>query len=334
MNDRRTQLGASFPESLFFVLVGATLGILSEPALAQAYPSRLVRIVVAFSPGGVPDILARVLARELQTRLGPPVVVDNRQGGGGLIGSDAVAKAPADGYTLLLGSTGPQAIAPALYAKFPYDPRKDLTPVSLVAKSGNVLLVNYALPAKNVKQLIALAKARPGAMNYASAGVGSSNHLSSAMLNQMARINVGHVPYKGDAQALPDVAAGQIEMMFASVPLAMSFAKSGKVIMLAVTTPRRLKPLPEVPTIAESGLPNYDFSTWYGVFVTGGTDSAIVELLARETKRAFDIPEVKTQLIGLGVEAAPGSPAEFRKQVDDDLDKFAKAAKSMAISLE
>jgi tripartite-type tricarboxylate transporter receptor subunit TctC len=315
-------------------LIGLAFGTLSASALAQTYPVRLIRIVVAFAPGGVPDILARVLAKELQTSLGPAVVVDNRQGGGGLIGSDMVAKAPADGYTLLLGSTGPQAIAPALYAKFPYDPRKDLTPVSLVAKSGNVLLVNSQLPVKNVKDLIALAKARPGAMNFASAGNGSSNHLSSAMLNQLAGINVGHVPYKGDAQALPDVAAGQVEMMFASVPLAMAFAKSGKVTMLAVTTRNRLRPLPDVPTIAESGVPNYEFSTWYGVFTTGGTESAIVELLARETKKAFDLPEVKVQLNGLGVEAAPDSPAEFRKLVDDDLDKFAKVVKSMAISID
>jgi tripartite-type tricarboxylate transporter receptor subunit TctC len=306
----------------------------SSITLAQSYPSKLIRIVVAFAPGGVPDILARVLAKELQASLGQPAVVDNRQGVGGLIGSDAVAKAPADGHTLLLGSTGPQAIAPALYSKFPYDPRKDLTPVSLVAKSGNVLLVNSHLPVKSVKDLIALAKARPGAMNFASAGNGSSNHLSSAMLNQMAGINVGHVPYKGDAQALPDVAAGQVEMMFASVPLAMAFAKSGKVVMLAVTTPRRLRPLPDVPTVAESGVPNYDFSTWYGVFATGGTDSATIELLAREVKKAFELPEVRTQLYGLGVEAAPGSPAEFRKLVDDDLEKFARVVKSTAISLD
>jgi tripartite-type tricarboxylate transporter receptor subunit TctC len=312
---------------------GIALGILSASVSAQAYPSKLVRIVVAFAPGGVPDILARVLARELQASLGPPTVVDNRQGGGGLIGSDAVAKAPPDGYTLLLGSTA-LAITPALYSKFPYDPRKDLTPVALIAKSGNVLVVNPSLPVKNVKDLIALAKARPGEMNFGSAGNGSSNHLSSAILNQMAGIRIGHVPYKGDSPALTDVAAGQIEMMFASVPLAMAFAKSGKVKLLAVTTPQRLRLLPEVPTLAESGVPRYEFSTWYGLFATGGTDSAIIELLARETKKAFDVPEARTQLSGLGVEAALSSPAEFRKLVDDDLDKFARVIKSMGISLD
>jgi tripartite-type tricarboxylate transporter receptor subunit TctC len=230
MNNRRLELRASLLKSLLVAVSGTALTTLSQHASAQTYPSKLVRIVVAFSPGGVPDILARVLAKEMQASLGQTVVVDNRPGGGGVIGADAVAKAPADGYTLLMGSTA-LAIAPALYSKFPYDPRKDLSPVSAVAKSGNVLLVHPGLPVKNVKDLIALAKNRPGEMNFGSAGNGSSNHLSSAILNQLAGIKVSHVPYKGDAPALTDVAAGQIEMMFASVPLAMAYAKSGKVKM-------------------------------------------------------------------------------------------------------
>lgn len=314
-------------------MLAAGLGTASAYTLAQAYPSRLIRIVVAFPPGGVPDIVARVLAKEMQASLGSTVVVDNRPGSGGMIGADAVAKAPADGYALLLGSTA-LAITPALYSKLPYDPRKDLTPVAAIAKSGNVLLVHPRLPVQNVKDLIALAKARPGEMNFGSAGNGSSNHLSSAILNQMAGIKIGHVPYKGDSPALTDVAAGQIEMMFASVPLAMAFAKSGKIKMLAVTTPQRLRLLPEVPTLAESGVPRYEFSTWYGLFATGGTDSATVELLARETKKAFDVPEARAQLGGLGVEAALSSPAEFRQLVNDDLDKFGKVVKAMGLSLD
>lgn len=333
MVERLREVIAPSVKKLLFVILCMGLATASASPLAQVYPSRLIRIVVAFSPGGVPDILARVLAKEMQGSLGQSVVVDNRPGGGGVIGADAVAKAPTDGYTLLMGSTA-LAIAPALYSKFPYDPRKDLTPVSAVAKSGNVLLVHPGLPVKDVKDLIKLAKSRPGEMNFGSAGNGSSNHLSSAMLNQLAGIKVSHVPYKGDAPALTDVAAGQIEMMFASVPLAMAYAKSGKVKMLAVTTPQRLRLLPEVPTLAESGVPRYEFSTWYGLFATGGTDSAIVDLLARETKKAFDIAEARTQLTNLGVEAALSSPAELRKLVNDDLERFARVVKSIGLSLD
>ena len=314
-------------------IAAAVIATASGSALAQTYPSRLVRIVVAFPPGGVPDILARVLAKEMQTSLGQTVVVDNRPGNAGLIGADAVAKAPPDGYTLLSGSTS-LAIAPALYSRLPFDPRKDLAPVSAIARSGNVLLVHPRLPVKNVKDLIVLAKARPGEMNFGSAGNGSSNHLSSAMLNQMAGINVRHVPYKGDAPALTDVAAGQIEMMFASVPLAVAYAKAGKIRMLAVTTPQRLTLLPEVPTLAESGVPRYDFSTWYGLFSTGGTDSTVVTVLARETKKAFESAEAKSQLAGLGVEEILNSPADFRKLFNDDIDKFAALAKSIGLSLD
>ncbi|MGP1614851.1 MAG: tripartite tricarboxylate transporter substrate-binding protein, partial [Pollutimonas bauzanensis] len=221
-------------------------------------------MVVGFGPGGGNDILARILSRELGNILGQPVVVENRPGAGGIIGADNVAKAQPSGYSLYLGSTGTNTIAPALYAKMPFDPRKDLAPVAVIARAGNLVMVNNDLPVKNIGELIALAKKKPGTLNFGSSGNGSTVHLAGALFAEQAGIDIVHVPYKGDAQALSDLIAGQVQIGFSGTPPGLPFAKSGQARVLAVTTPNRSAALPDVPTVAEAGLPEYSFSTWYG----------------------------------------------------------------------
>lgn len=301
---------------------------------AEAYPSQPLKMVVGFAAGGGNDVIARIIARELQSSLGQTVVVENRAGAGGMIAADLVAKAPANGYTLLLGSTGNNTVAPLLAAKSSFDPRKDLAPVSLVAESGNVLLVNAAVPANNLKELLALARKEPGKLNYASSGNGSTLHLAGALFARQADVNIVHVPYRGNAQALTDVQAGQVQMTFSGLPPALQSTKSGQTKILAVTTKERFKSLPDVPTIAEAGVPGYEFSTWYGVFTTGGTDPAIVEKLATAVKNAVAKPAVAAALAAQGVDPVSSTPAQFRAQIDKELTNWERDLKAFGITTQ
>ncbi|MGH8631971.1 MAG: Bug family tripartite tricarboxylate transporter substrate binding protein [Burkholderiales bacterium] len=320
---RRTVLGLT----ALCVLPGAALA-------ADKYPAKPIRLVVAFAAGGANDMIARIVAKELQQSMGQPVVVENRGGAGGLLGSDLVAKAVPDGYTLLLGSAGAQTIAPALTAKMPYDARKDLAPVSLIAESANVLLVGAGMPFNSVKELVAAAKQKPGAYTYASSGKGSTLHVSGALLEHMAGIELLHIPYKGNAPAINDLYAGNVHMSFSSTPVAIQSLRTDKAKVLAVTTKQRSKSLPNVPTLAEAGVPGYYFSSWYGLFAPGGTDPAVIAQLAREVKKALAKPDVLTTLVEQGVEPEASTPAEFKARVNAELSRWEKDVKSMKLDRE
>lgn len=317
------------------VLLAVAAACASGVAVAEnKYPSQPLKIVVGFAAGGGNDTIARLLGKELGDSMGVSVVVENRPGAGGHIAADAVAKAEPNGYTLLLGSTGSQTILPVMLPTMSFDPRKGLAPVSLVAESGNALLVNDKVPAKTVAELIALAKKKPGELNYGSSGNGSTLHLAGALFAKQAQINMVHVPYKGNSQAINDVSGGQIQMVFSGIPPALTSAKSGKTRVLAVTTRERLKSLPNVPTIAEAGLPGYAFSSWYGLFATGGTDPQVVERLGAEVKKALAKPALQEAFRLQGVEPVSSTPRQFTAQVDTELKQWAKDIKALGITLD
>jgi len=296
----------------------------TAPALASdAWPAQPLKMVVGFAPGGGNDILARILAKELQQQIRQPVVVENRAGAGGLIASELVAKAPKDGYTLLLGSIGGNTIAPVLAKKLTFDPRAGLAPISLVAESGNALLVNTQLPYQNVKDFIDAARKQPGGINYASSGTGSTLHLAGALFAQQAGIDIVHIPYKGNSQAITDVAGGQVQAIFSGIPPAIQSARTGQTRILAVTNAQRVKSLPDVPTVAEDGL-----------FTTGGTPAAIVERLAREVRKAVEKPSVQAQFAAQGVEPKTSDPKSFTAQIDRELTRWDKDIKAMKITLD
>lgn len=325
-----------FPRRLFTccasMIVCGTVSLAIPAAAADAWPSQPLKMLVGFAPGGANDIVARILAKELQQSLGQTVVVDNRAGAGGLIASETLAKAPKNGYTLLLGSIGNNTIAPVLAKSLSFDPRKDLEPISLVAESGNALLVNAKQPYKTVKELIEAARQAPGTINYASSGNGSTLHLAGALFAQQAKLDMVHVPYKGNSQALTDVAAGQVQIIFSGIPPAISSAKTGQTRILAVTTPQRLKSLPEVPTVAEAGVPGYAFTSWYGLFTTGGTDPAIVTRLAEEVRKIIAKPEVQAQLAAQGLDPVSSDPVAFKTQIDRELTRWTRDIKAMNIT--
>ena len=316
------------------VLVGVLASVSAGVAAAEQWPSQPLRMLVGFAAGGANDILARLVAKELSVSLGQPVVVENRAGAGGMIAADLLAKAAPNGYTLLLGSAGTNTVAPNMAVNLNYDPRKDLAPVSLVADSGNVLLVNKDLPVNNVKELVELAKKEPGTLNYASSGNGSTLHLAGALFAKKAGVDIVHVPYRGNSQAMTDLSAGQVQMSFSGIPPALQAVQGGQVRMLAVTMPERSKAMPDVPTVAESGVPGYSYSSWYGLFTTGGTDPAIVERLAEETAKILKKPEIIEQFMAQGVEPVSNTPAEFAAQVDSELTFWGKELKELGISAQ
>lgn len=320
-----------FAASAVLMATGA-LSLAGPVAAADAWPSQPLRMVVGFAAGGGNDILARILAKELQQSLGQSVVVENRPGAGGMIANDFVAKSPKNGYTLLLGSIGANTIAPVLAPKASFDPRKDLAPISLVAESGNALLVNSKLPYKSVKDVIEAARKQPGTINYASSGNGSTLHLAGALFAQQAGVNIVHIPYKGNSQAITDVAAGQVQAIFSGIPPAISSSKTGHTRILAVTTKQRVKLLPDVPTVAEAGVPGYSFTSWYGLFTTGGTDPAIVQRLAKEVQKIIAKPEVQALFAAEGVEPVSSDPKAFTAQIDRELNRWTKDMKAMNIT--
>jgi tripartite-type tricarboxylate transporter receptor subunit TctC len=303
-------------------------------AFAQPYPNHAIRLVVPFPAGGTTDILARAAAQKLTEALGQSVVVDNRPGAGGNIGAELVAKAAPDGYTLLMGTVGTHAINPSLYAKMPYDHVKDFVPIVLVAGVPNVLVVNPSLPINSVADLIKLAKAKPGTINFASSGSGTSIHLSGELFKTMAGVDMTHVPYKGSAPALTDVMGGQVQIMFDNLPSSLALIKSGKLRAVAVTSLQRAPALPDVPTIAESGLPGFEASSWFGILAPAGTPAPIVAKINAEVNKWLQSPEAKEQLLAQGAAAAGGSPEQFVAHIRAETDKWAKVVKASGAKVD
>jgi tripartite-type tricarboxylate transporter receptor subunit TctC len=286
----------------------------------DAYPSRPVRFILPFPPGGPTDILGRLIAERLTAQLGQPVVIENRGGAGGNVGAEAAAKAAPDGYTIVLVAPS-LAISPTLYAKLNYDPVKDLAPISLVATVPNVVVTQAAYPA-TLREFIAAAKAKPGGMNFGSGGSGTSNHLAGELFNILTGAKLTHVPYKGVNLAMQDVIAGRIDFVVIGVPAAAPHVKSGKLRALAVIAPQRLPALPEVPTVAEAGLPGFEVTTWYGILAPAGTPRPIVARLNTELVKVMHSPEMKERLAGIGTDPVTSTPEEFAAYIQAEIGKW------------
>jgi tripartite-type tricarboxylate transporter receptor subunit TctC len=312
----------------------ALLLIAASGASAQGYPVKPVRIVVAFAAGGTTDILARVFSQKLAAATGHQFIVDNRVGAGGTIGTDMVAKAAPDGYTIKFGSTSSLAVSPNLYPKLPFDLMRDLTPVAHVASAPIVLAMHPSLPVKDMRGLIALAKTKPGQINFASSGTGSSLHLCGEYLNYLAKINLTHVPYKGIGVALPDVISGQVQLIFSDMAPFVPYVKTGKLRVLAVTTAQRSRLYPELPTIAESGVPGYDLAGWYGVVAPTGTPRPIIERLHAEFTKAMRSPDMAERYVSLGVEPVESTPEQFGAYMRAELEKWGDIVKRSGTKVE
>ncbi len=315
-------------------LMLSTLAFASLSAGAQAFPTKPMKIIVPFPPGAATDTLARTVAQKMQEAFGQPVIVENKAGATGTIGSSMVAASPADGYTLLMATTSTHGIAPNLYKKPPYDPVKDFEPVSLVGWAPNVLAANPALPANNVKELIALAKAQPGKLTFASSGSGSSIHLAGELFKSMAGVDMLHVPYKGAAPALADLIGGQVDIMFDTVAQSLPQIKAGRLKALAVTTAKRSTALPDVPTVSEAGLAGYEMAAWIGLLAPAGTPKDIVDKLYREVVKITRAPEVQARMTAAGVELVATTPAEFLNILATEQAKYAKVMKDAGMKQE
>jgi tripartite-type tricarboxylate transporter receptor subunit TctC len=311
---------------LNFIAIVATL--LPVHTGAADYPARQVRIVVGAVTGGGVDVTARVVAGRLSELLGQQFIVDNRPGAGGNIGSELVAKSAPDGYTLLMGTIAVLAINPSLYEDLPVDPVRDLAPISRAADSTNILVVHPALPVKNVRELIALAKARPGELVYGSSGVGTAGHLAADLFDSMARVRMVHVPYKGGPPSMIDLIAGRLQLVFATAVTAVPQIKAGRIRPLAVTTAKRSVFVPELPTVAEAGLPSFEANNWYGLVAPAKMPREIVNRLNKEVVALLNMPEVKETLFKQGIEAAPSTPEEFGAYIKSEIAKWSKIVKA------
>jgi tripartite-type tricarboxylate transporter receptor subunit TctC len=303
-------------------------------ALAQAYPDKPVRLIVAFPPGGSTDIIARIVGQKLGERLGQQVVIDNRGGAGGTIGTEIAARANPDGYTLTMGTTSTHVIAAGAYANLKYNPIKDFEPLTLVATTPYLLVVNPGVKANTLKEFIALAKAQPGKLNYASAGTGTTTQLAMEMLKTAAGIDLVHVPYNGNGPANTATLGGQVQALFGSMPAVLTQAKAGRLRPLAVGTPKRSPSLPDVPSVAESGFPGFDASLWLGFFAPKGTPAPILKRLQTELTGISQSPEMKEQFERNGAEPITNTPAEFTKLIQTEIDKYSKVIKAAGIKLE
>lgn len=309
------------------------MAVAAAGACAQSFPERPVRVIVPYSPGGVVDSVARIAGSRLGAMLGQQIVVDNRAGGGGNIGVEIVVRATPDGYTLLMGSNGTNAINPSLYAGLPFDPAKYLVPVSLVATSALALVVPASLPAASVGALIALARAKPGAINYASSGNGSTSHLAGELFKSMAGINMVHVPYKGAAPAVIDVASGRIQVMFTGISTTLPHIKAGRLKALGVTGEKRLDILPGVPAVSEQ-LPGYDVTSWYGVFAPAGTPKKRVDILQRALATILTTQETQGRIAAIGAEAQASTPEQLGRMVHQERTKWAKVIQAIGARVE
>lgn len=312
----------------------ATL-LASTLAWSQAgYPAKSIRMIVPFPPAGSTDLSARAVADKLSQRLGQPVVVDNKPGAGGNIGGDVAAKSPADGYTLFVGTVGTNAINKALYSKMPFDHQKDFASVILLSKTPNVLVVNPSLPAKDVKELIALAKAKPNELTFASSGNGTSIHLSGELFKSMAGVQMQHVPYKGSGPMLIDVMSGQVNLTFDNLSAAIQHIRTGRLRPLAITTATRAPSLPDVPTVAEAGVPGYEASSWNAIFVPAGTPKAIIDRLNKELDAILKSKETAQFFADQGAESGGGTPEQLDAFVATETEKWAKAVRASGAKVD
>lgn len=302
--------------------------------MAQAWPTKPIRLMVPFPPGGSTDIVARIVAQKLGERLGQPLVIENRGGGGGTIGTAATAKASPDGYNLAVASTSTHVVAPGVYPKLDYDPIKDFAPVGLMAVSPYLLVVNPNVAAKSLKDLVALARQQPGKLNYASAGIGSTTHLAMEMLKAATNTFMLHIPYSGNGPAGTAVVSGQVEILFGSLPALLPHAKSGRARALAVGTPKRSPSLPDVPTVAESGCPGFDASLWLALVAPAGTPQPIIDRLSKELSTLIATPEMREALDKAGAEPLSGTPAELAALIRDGIPKYARVIKAAGVKPE
>ncbi|MBC7803791.1 MAG: tripartite tricarboxylate transporter substrate binding protein [Candidatus Parcubacteria bacterium] len=289
---------------------------------AQVWPAKPVKVIVPYPPGGSTDILARVLAEKISPSLGQPMVVENRAGATGVIGAEAVAKSPADGYTLLMGVNGPITIAPAIRSNLPYEPLKDFAPVILIADAPKLLVINPSIPANTLQEFLVWAKAQPKPINFASAGVGATGHLASEMLKQRGGFQGNHIPYKGGGPAITDVIAGHVQYMFEVMPQLLPHVQAGRLKALGISSTERSKALPSLPTIAEQGLPGFQSSTWFGILAPAGTPTAVLARLNSEFSKALSDADMAKRLADLGASWTPNSPAEYLRFLRADLDKW------------
>jgi tripartite-type tricarboxylate transporter receptor subunit TctC len=306
----------------------------TSSAKNTAWPKQAIRIVVTFPAGGAPDILARVLAESWQPALNVPVLIENRPGVGGNIGADIVAKSNPDGYTLLIGTVGIHAINGALYNKMPFDPIADFTPISFLASTPNVLVVNKQLGVTSLRELIALAKSKPNQLTFGSSGIGTSLHMSGELFNEMAGVQIRHIPYKGRAQSLPDLLGGRISMLFDNLSSALPLIQQQEIVALGVTTLKRSPAAPEIPTLAEQGLPNFEAVSWFSLMAPAGLPKDLQQQLNRLTIEALSKPEVRQKLLMSGLEPNPGTPRDLSKLILEESSKWSKLIQKVGISID
>lgn len=318
-----------------FTCIGTCIAALMvQPAVAQTYPVKPIRILIAQAPGSATDNVSRVLSARLAEQMGQQFIIEARPGAGGAVGTEAAARAPADGYTLFMANNSTHGSNPAVYKKLPYDAIKDFSPIILIASTPYVLTVHPSLPVKTVKELVALAKKRPGELNYGSAGNGSTHHLSGELLNMMAGIKLIHVPYKGTTPALTGLLSGEVSVMFFTVVGIEPHAKSGKARALAVTTPKRANLMPQLPTMAEAGFPGFEVTSWFGLLAPAGTPAAVVSRVNAETTKALALPEVSGALKKLGFDAVGGTPDQFAGHIKSEVERFTRLVKATGITVD
>jgi tripartite-type tricarboxylate transporter receptor subunit TctC len=315
---------------LWSTVLPVLLAFCTAGALAQSYPTRAIKLVVPSSPGGGTDIVARILGQKLSEQLGQQFVVENRAGAGTVIGNDAVAKSAPDGYTLLMGLST-LAINPSMYAKLPYDALRDFAPISQSVSACNILILHPSVPAKTVVELIALARAKPGSLTFGSAGMGTNPHLSGELFKSLARIDMVHVPFKGSGQSIISQLAGEIAANFPSVPTAMPYVKAGRLRGIGVTTLKRVEVLPDVPSIAEAGLPGYEATQWFGLLAPAGTPRPIIDRLYQESSRALRSADMKERMTAEGLEVVGSTPEEFASYIRSETEKWTQVIKAAGI---
>jgi tripartite-type tricarboxylate transporter receptor subunit TctC len=314
--------------------IGIALATGVTGAFAQAYPSKPIHFVVPYPAGGPLDTVARLLGQKVSESVKQPVIVENKPGAGGNIGAETVAKAAPDGYTILMGAVATHAINPTLYANIPYDPIRDFQPITQIASTPNVLIVNNSVPSNSVREFIAYARQNPGKLNFGSGSTGSAGHLAGELFKTMAGIEMTHVPYKGAAPAMQDLIAGQVQVMFDNFASANTQVKAGKVKALAVTTGKRSSLAPDLPTIAESGLPGFDINTWFGLFAPAGTPKDVIERLHSEFTRALALPDVREKIVNLGAEPVGNRPEDFAAYIKSEAEKYARVIKASGAKVD
>jgi tripartite-type tricarboxylate transporter receptor subunit TctC len=315
------------------LLILSSLASLPASA-ADVYPSKTVRVVVPFAAGGSTDILARNIAQRLNETWKHPVIVDNRAGGGGIVGSDLVAKAPPDGYTLLVGTVTTHAVSASLYRKLPFDPARDFAPITEFASIPQLLSVHPSIPVRSVKDLVALARARPGQFNYGTAGAGSASHMAMALFESMAKVKMVHVPYKGSGPALVDLLGGHLDLMFDVIMTSLPHLKAGKLRTLGVSSLKRSPVTPDVPTIAASGYPGYEAIVWFGLFAPAGTPPDVIRRINEDTAHALQSPKMREVLAAQGLDVVASSPADFSVRVASEIAKWRKVIQEAGIKLD